>query len=94
MWTLYTKDPEHWAPVQIVASFGCMRNFVSLGVEWVAKALRLIEELEVNETGTKVHRRTEVQEPEGQFERSVYAVWLALLRLTCFKCLAIERFPR
>jgi lupus La protein len=85
MWTLYTKDLDHWAPVQIVASFDCMRDFISLGVEWVAKALRFSEELEMDETGAKVRRRTEVQEPESQFERSVYAVWLALLRLTCFK---------
>ncbi|KAF9461375.1 hypothetical protein BDZ94DRAFT_818214 [Collybia nuda] len=73
MWTLYTKDPEHWVPVQTVSSFKRMREFASQGVEWVAKALRLSEELEVDETGTKVRRRSEVQEPKGQFERSVYA---------------------
>jgi lupus La protein len=83
MWTLYTKDPEHWVPVQTVASFKRMRDFASQGVEWVAKALRLSDELEVDETGTKVRRRTEVQEPKGQFERSIYAVRLALLCLMC-----------
>lgn len=74
MWTLYTKDPDHWVPVETVASFKRMREYASLGVPWVAKALRLSEELEVDESGSKVRRRTEVQEPKGQFERSVYAV--------------------
>jgi uncharacterized protein (DUF488 family) len=45
-----------------------------MGDAWVVKALRLSEELEVDEKGTKVRRRTEIQEPKGQFERSVYAV--------------------
>lgn len=74
MWSLYTKDPDHWVPLETVASFRRMRDFSALGLEWVAKALRLSSELEVDEAGTKVRRRTEVQEPKGQFERSVYAV--------------------
>lgn len=74
MWTLYIKDPEHWVPIQTVSSFKRMREYKSMGDAWVTKALRLSEELEVNEDGTKVRRRTEVQEPKGQFERSVYAV--------------------
>lgn len=76
MWTLHTANPEHWVPVSTVSSFKRMRDFTGLGVEWVAKALRLSEELEVDETNTKVRRRTEVQEPKGQFERSIYAVRL------------------
>ena len=81
MWTLYTKDPEHWIPIQTVASFKRMREYKAMGDAWVVKALRLSEELEVDETGTKVRRRTEVQEPKGQFERSVYAVrvWFGFL---------------
>lgn len=52
-----------------------MRDFTPLGVEWVAKAIKLgSEELEVDETNTKVRRTTEVKEPKGQFERSIYAV--------------------
>jgi lupus La protein len=74
MWTLHTANPEHWVPVATVASFKRMRDYLPLGVEWVAKALRLSEELEVDETNTKVRRRTEVQEPKNQFERSIYAV--------------------
>ncbi|KAF7974611.1 hypothetical protein HWV62_11578 [Athelia sp. TMB] len=50
-----------------------MREFTPLGVEWVAKALKLSEDLEVDETNTKVRRTKEIQEPKGQFERSVYA---------------------
>ncbi|KZP26565.1 hypothetical protein FIBSPDRAFT_854611 [Athelia psychrophila] len=50
-----------------------MREFVTLGPEWVTQALKLSEDLEVDETGMKVRRKTEIQEPKGQFERSVYA---------------------
>lgn len=73
MWTLYTKDPDHWVPVHTVASFKRMREFNVNGLEWIANALRLSDFLEVDETGTKVRRRTEVQEPKDSFERSVYA---------------------
>ncbi|TFK73087.1 hypothetical protein BDN72DRAFT_855091 [Pluteus cervinus] len=73
MWSLYSKDPEHWIPIQTVASFKRMREFTSLGVEWVAKALEQSTELEVDGTRTKVRRLTEVKEPKGQFERSIYA---------------------
>jgi len=74
MWTLYSKDPEHWIPIHTVASFKRMREYSALGVEGLANALRLSEFLEVDETGTKVRRTTEPQEPKNQFERSVYAV--------------------
>ena len=74
MWTLYSKDPEHWIPIQTVASFKRMRQFSSRGLEWVTNALRLSDFLEVDETGTKVRRTTEPQPPKNQFERSVYAV--------------------
>lgn len=74
MWTLYTANPDHWVPISTVSSFKRMREFTALGVEWVASALRLSKDLEVDETNTKVRRTTEVQEPKGQFERSIYAV--------------------
>ncbi|KAG6917135.1 hypothetical protein DXG01_003725 [Tephrocybe rancida] len=73
MWTLYTKDPEHWVPVETVSSFKRMREFTAKGLEWVTAALRTSEFLEVDAEGKRVRRRTEVQEPKGQFERSVYA---------------------
>jgi hypothetical protein len=76
MWALHAANPEHWIPIATITSFKRMREFASLGVEWVAKALSLSEELEVDETKTSVRRRTEVQEPKGQFERSIYAVRL------------------
>lgn len=74
MWTLHTANPEHWVPVKTVASFKRMREFQALGDAWVADALRKSEELEVDEAGENVRRRTEVQPPKGQFERSIYAV--------------------
>ena len=74
MWTLYSKDPEHWVPIATVGSFKRMRDYSSHGMEWLANAIRLSTFLEVDETGTKVRRTTEPQEPKNQFERSVYAV--------------------
>ncbi|OSX58455.1 hypothetical protein POSPLADRAFT_1049289 [Postia placenta MAD-698-R-SB12] len=73
MWTLHTANAEHWVPIKQVSSFKRMREYQPLGLEWITNALRLSEELEVSEDGTQVRRRTEVQEPKGQFERSVYA---------------------
>ncbi|CAL1698480.1 unnamed protein product [Somion occarium] len=74
MWTLHTANPEHWVPISTVASFKRMREFSPLGLDWVANALKTIStELEIDETNTKVRRKTEVTEPKGQFERSIYA---------------------
>ncbi|KAF8181038.1 hypothetical protein BJ912DRAFT_1145564 [Pholiota molesta] len=73
MWTLYSKDPEHWISIETVGSFKRMRPYSSEGVPWLAKALELSTFLEVDETRTKVRRTTEPQEPKNQFERSVYA---------------------
>ena len=75
MWTLHTANAEHWVPIKTVASFKRMREFQARGDAWVADALRQgSTELEVDAAGENVRRRTEVQPPKGQFERSVYAV--------------------
>jgi len=74
MWTLHTADKEHWVPIKTIASFKRMRDFVPYGLEWLVDALRASEELELDESGEKVRRLTELQPPKGQFERSVYAV--------------------
>lgn len=75
MWTLHTANAEHWVPLATVASFKRMREHAVRGLEWVAAALRARSDaLEVDPTGTRVRRRTEVEEPRNQFERSVYAV--------------------
>ena len=74
MWTLYTANSDHWVPISTVASFKRMREFAPLGLEWVAKALHMSADLEVDETNTNVRRTTEIQEPKDQFERSIYAV--------------------
>ncbi|KAH9900048.1 uncharacterized protein BXZ73DRAFT_24175, partial [Epithele typhae] len=73
MWTLHTANAEHWVPVKTVASFKRMREFHSLGDEWLLDALRKSEELEIDEKSENIRRRTEVQPPKDQFERSVYA---------------------
>lgn len=78
MWTLHTANPEHWVPIKTVASFKRMRDFTALGLDWVVEALRSSDALEVDEKGENVRRRTEVTEPKGQFERSIYAVSRAL----------------
>jgi lupus La protein len=75
MWTLHTASPTHYVPISTVASFKRMRSFNSFGIPWVAQALRSYSaELEVDEAGEMVRRRTEVREPMGAWERSVYAV--------------------
>jgi len=51
-----------------------MRDYGAHGVEWVANAIRLSDFLEVDESGTKVRRKTAPQEPKDAHERSVYAV--------------------
>ena len=72
---LHTKDPEHWVPLETVASFKRMRDYKPHGLPWLVSTLRSHStDLEVDESGTKVRRTTEVQEPKGQFERSIYAV--------------------
>jgi lupus La protein len=94
MWTLYTANPDHWVPISTVASFKRMREFTPLGVEWVAKALRLNSELEVDETNTNVRRTTEIQEPKGQFDRSIYAVSVISNGAVMFITLCPERIWR
>jgi lupus La protein len=74
MWSLHTANAEHWVPIKTVSSFKRMREYVSNGHDWIVKALRTSEELEVDEASENVRRRTEVQQPKGQFERSIYAV--------------------
>ena len=75
MWTLHTSNEQHWVPISTVASFKRMRPYQSQGIPWLADVLRKSKSLlEVDETGTKVRRVGEVQEPKDQFERSVYAV--------------------
>ncbi|TFK29163.1 hypothetical protein FA15DRAFT_664482 [Coprinopsis marcescibilis] len=73
MWTLYSRDPEHWIPISTIASFKRMKEYLVHGSEWLLSALRLSDTLEVDETGTKVRRTTEPQEPKDSFQRSVYA---------------------
>jgi lupus La protein len=77
MWTLYSKTPEHWVPISIVASFNRMRALLpneSGGVPWIAAQIReRSTELEVDETGENVRRNTEPRPPTNVFDRSVYA---------------------
>jgi len=74
MWTMHTANAEHWVPIKTVSSFKRMREYAAMGHDWIVKALRTSEELEVDEAGENARRRTEVQPPKGQFERSIYAV--------------------
>jgi hypothetical protein len=76
MWTLHTANAEHWVPLATVSSFKRTRELTGKrGIEWVATALRnRSDQLEVDDTGAQVRRKTEVTEPKDQFSRSVYAV--------------------
>ena len=81
MWSLHTANDEHWVHIDTIVSFKRMREFQLRGVQWVVDVLRTSAELEMSEDGAKVRRRTEVQEPKGAFDRSVYAVRFLLKRL-------------
>lgn len=94
MWTLHTANPEHWVPLSTVASFKRMREYTTLGNEWLLNSLRASDELEVDEAGKNIRRKTEVTEPAGQFERSIYAVSLASYLLTNHSYGSLERVWR
>jgi lupus La protein len=76
MWSLHAATDEHWVPISTIASFKRMREFEPRGLDWLANVLRTSAELEVSEDEMRVRRRTEVQEPKGAFDRSVYAARL------------------
>ena len=94
MWTLHTANEGHWVPIDTIVSFKRMREFQSRGVPWVVDVLRTSAELEVSEDATKVRRRTEVQEPKGAFERSVYAVRLLLFKRLLVLLLVVKHVYR
>ena len=74
MWSLHSANEDHWIPLATVASFKRMREYQKYGMPWLVEALRYSSELELDAEGNQVRRRTEVTEPKGQLERSIYAV--------------------
>lgn len=75
MWGLHSANDDHWVPLATVTSFKRMKEFQTFGQDWIVAAIRKLSTfLEVDESGSNVRRTTEVQEPKGQHERSVYAV--------------------
>ena len=75
MWGLHSANDDHWVPLATVTSFKRMKEFCTFGQDWITDAIRKRSTfLEVDESGTNVRRTTEVQEPKGQHERSIYAV--------------------
>jgi len=52
-----------------------MKEFQTFGQDWIVDSIRKLSTfLEVDESGSNVRRTTQVQEPKGQHERSIYAV--------------------
>lgn len=78
MWKLHSANPEHWVPIATVSSFKRMKEYLTArGLPWIANALRAAStQLEVDEKGENVRRKTEVREPKSIDERSIYAVSL------------------
>ena len=75
MWGLHSANDDHWVPLATVTSFKRMKEFQTFGQEWIVNAIRQLSTLlEADESGANVRRKTQVQEPKGQHERSVYAV--------------------
>ncbi|KIK92873.1 hypothetical protein PAXRUDRAFT_12982 [Paxillus rubicundulus Ve08.2h10] len=73
MWTLHTANAGHWVPIKTVSSFKRMKDYTAKGPEFILRALKTSTDLEVDDKEENVRRRTEVQKPKDQFERSVYA---------------------
>lgn len=75
MWGLHSANDDHWVPLATVTSFKRMKEFQMFGQDWIISAMRKLSTLlEVDASGVNVRRTTQVQEPKGQNERSVYAV--------------------
>lgn len=76
MWSLHTKDPEHWILISVITGFKRMADYKRYDAAWVADVLRSSEGLlEVDEAGLKVRRATPLLPPGvAQLENSVYAV--------------------
>lgn len=75
MWGLHSANEDHWVPLATVTSFKRMKEFQTFGQDWIINAMRNLSTLlEVDGSGNNVRRTTQVQEPKGQHERSVYAV--------------------
>ncbi|KAJ3722881.1 hypothetical protein C8R42DRAFT_720048 [Lentinula raphanica] len=74
MWKLHTNYPGHWVPISEIATFKKMQQYVQRkdGLRWIAESLKASQLLEVDRSYTKVRRKTEVKQLEGQFERSLH----------------------
>jgi hypothetical protein len=74
-----------------------MRPYTSKhDIAWIIQALReRSTSLQVDESGTNVRRTTEVKEPEGGYDRSVYAVRPAVLSFSTLLMWGwgLERLP-
>lgn len=80
MWGLHSANDDHWVSLATVTSFSRMKEFQTFGKDWMVDGIRKLSTfLEVDESGANVRRTTEVQEPKGQHERSVYAVSASLI---------------
>ena len=74
MWTLHTKNDDHWVPLSTIASFQRMKPWVKnpnstepgdRSVKWLAECIRKgSKSLEVDEEGVNVKRATEVRAEE------------------------------
>ncbi|KAG8896138.1 hypothetical protein FRC00_006408 [Tulasnella sp. 408] len=76
MWTLHTKNDDHWIPIATLAGFKRMREYnTKYGIPWIAETLRNSEELlEVDEAGVNVRRAIELKPPGmTQYDNSAYA---------------------
>lgn len=76
MWTLHSKNDDHWIPIATLAGFKRMREYnTKYGIPWIAETLRGSEELlEVDEAGANVRRAIELKPPGmTQFDNSAYA---------------------
>lgn len=81
LWTLVCKSPEGWVPLETVASFKRMRDYLqSYGLPFIAQAVRDIHpvsgqegnEIEVDAEGKQVRRTKSLEKDTSAWDRTVY----------------------
>jgi lupus La protein len=81
LWTLVCKSPEGWVPLETVASFKRMRDYLqTYGLPFIAQAVRDVHpaagqegnEIEVDAEGKQVRRTKSLEKDTSAWDRTLY----------------------
>jgi hypothetical protein len=81
LWTLVCKSPEGWVPLETVASFKRMREYLqTYGLPFIAQAVRDVHpasgqegnEIEVDAEGAHVRRTKSLEKDTSAWDRTLY----------------------